>query len=211
MPASQAGGARHKKSTTQILPALVCGQARLTRRNSGALQHMGFHMQLPFRMAVAHLQDGGAGQQIGVIIAAVALLARVHGYRYNQHLLRCCFRPGRSKDFQAIGQESTQPIGYRLHTLVLEQMNERAKLTLVATIGNGLNKGRSRQAAGLAKRTGFITRRWRRGELRNAQIFAATGTEGAALGSQLRAAEIADGDAGETQEGAAAQGAGAWK
>jgi hypothetical protein len=62
-------------------------------------------------------------------------------------------------------------------------MNERAKLTLVAAIGHSFDKSRSRQAAGLAKRTGFIPRRWRSGELRDAQIFPTTSTEGTALGS----------------------------
>jgi hypothetical protein len=85
---------------------------------------MGFHMQLPFRMAAAHLQDSGASQQIGMVITAAALLARVHRHRHNQHRLRCCVGAGGSKGLQAIGKERTQPSGYRLHALVLEQMNE---------------------------------------------------------------------------------------
>ncbi len=46
------------------------------------------------------------------------------------------------------------------------------------------------------------------GKVRNAQIFPATGAEGAGLWWKLRTAEVADGGAGETQEGSATKGTG---
>ena len=49
----------------------------------------------------------------------------------------------------------------------------------------------------------------RNGKVRNAQIFAAASAESAGLWGELRTAEIADGDACETQEGTATKGAGA--
>src|ERR1700733_8618944 len=51
----------------------------------------------------------------------------------------------------------------------------------------------------------------RNGKVRNAQIFAAASAEGAGLWGELRAAEIADGDASETQEGSATKRTGAGK
>ena len=51
----------------------------------------------------------------------------------------------------------------------------------------------------------------RSGKVRNAQIFPATSAEDAGLWRELRTAEIADGDAGETQEGTATKGTGAGK
>ena len=51
----------------------------------------------------------------------------------------------------------------------------------------------------------------RSGKVRNAQIFSATSAEGAGLWRKLRTAEIADGGAGETQEGTATKGTGAGK
>src|ERR1700733_12220202 len=51
----------------------------------------------------------------------------------------------------------------------------------------------------------------RNGKVRNAQIFAAASAEGAGLWGELRTAEIADGDASETQEGSATKGTGAGK
>jgi hypothetical protein len=50
---------------------------------------------------------------------------------------------------------------------------------------------------------------WHGGKVRNAQIFPATSAEGACLWGELRTAEIADGNAGETQEGTAAKNTGA--
>jgi hypothetical protein len=50
---------------------------------------------------------------------------------------------------------------------------------------------------------------WRNGKVRNAQIFAAASAKGACLWGELRTAEIADGDTGETQEGTATKGTGA--
>ena len=52
---------------------------------------------------------------------------------------------------------------------------------------------------------------WRNGKVRNAQIFAAASAKGAGLWGELRAAEIADGNAGETQEGPATKDTGAGK
>ena len=52
---------------------------------------------------------------------------------------------------------------------------------------------------------------WRNGKVRNAQIFAAASAESAGLWGELRTAEIADGDACETQEGTATKDTGAGK
>jgi hypothetical protein len=49
------------------------------------------------------------------------------------------------------------------------------------------------------------------GKIRNAQILTATSAEDAGLWGELRTAEIADGNAGETQEGTATKGTGAGK
>ena len=51
----------------------------------------------------------------------------------------------------------------------------------------------------------------RSGKVRNAQIFPAASAEGAGLRGKLRTAEIADGDAGETQERTATKGTGGGK
>ena len=54
--------------------------------------------------------------------------------------------PGRVRErdntFEAVRQQSTQPPSNRLHTLVLEQMDQRAKLAMVATVGHSFHKGR---------------------------------------------------------------------
>src|ERR1700677_4852838 len=51
----------------------------------------------------------------------------------------------------------------------------------------------------------------RNGKVRNAQILPATSAKGACLWVELCTAEIADGNAGKTQEGTATKGAGAGK
>ena len=51
----------------------------------------------------------------------------------------------------------------------------------------------------------------RSGKVRNAQVLPAASTEGAGLRRELRTAEIADRDAGETQEGTATKDTGAGK
>jgi hypothetical protein len=78
---------------------------------------------------------------------------------------------------------------------------------MVAAVGNGFDKGGRAYAAGLAKqRLRVVTRQGR--ELRDAQVFPATGAENTGLGRKLRAAKIADRDAGKTQNRAATEGAG---
>ncbi len=119
---SQTARTRRKKSATQILPALVASQARLTHRNAHTFQQTGFQVQSKLRMPPAHLRHGRAGQQFSMIKAALTLLNWVQGHRNNQHLPgRVC---GRDNGFEAIRQQPTQPPGDRLHTLVLEQMHQ---------------------------------------------------------------------------------------
>jgi hypothetical protein len=133
----QALGMGRKKSATQILPALVSGQACLTHRHSHAFQQARFQVQPPLGVAAAHLRHGRAGQQLGMIKPPQALLGCVHGHRDHQHLSRRS-----SKGFQAVRQENTQTSGNGLHTLILEQMNQRSQLTVVSAIGNGFNERR---------------------------------------------------------------------
>jgi hypothetical protein len=150
----QAGGAGHKKSASQILPALVSGQARLTHRNAHAFQQARFQMQRPLGMAAAHLQNGCTGQQFGMIETSLTLFAGVHGHRDNQHLLRRGL--GHSKGLKTVRQERTQPAGYWLHAVVLEQVNQRAKPAMVPAIGYRFDESRSGQTAGLAERTRVV-------------------------------------------------------
>jgi hypothetical protein len=201
VPPSQMGGPGRKKSATQILPALVGGQACLTHRNSHALQQTRFEMQPPLGMAAPHLDNRGTGKQLGMVKATLPLLAGVHRHRDHQHWLR------RNKGFEAIGQERAQTAGYRLHTVVLEQVNHLAKLALVAAIGYRFHESRRGQAAGLTKGRRIVIRQWRK--IGNAQVFPATSAEDAGLRRKLRTAEVADWDTGQTQERAATKGTGA--
>jgi hypothetical protein len=173
MVPSQTGGAGRKKSATQILPALVGGQARLTHRNSHAFQQARFQVQHPLRMAAAHFHDGCTGQQLGMVEATLALLAVVHGNRNNQHLLRCGV--GRGKGFEAVCQERTQPARYRLHAVILEQVNQRAKLAMVAAIGYRFDESRSSQTAGLAQGISLVTGELGSGKICDTQIFPTAG------------------------------------
>jgi hypothetical protein len=139
---SQSAGPGRKKSATQILPALVCSQARLTHRDSHPLEQTGFQMQRVLGMTAPHLRNSCPGQQLGMVEAPLALLDGVHGHRDYQHPPRPC--RGASKSFQAIRQERTQPPGNWLHAVIFEQMNQRAKLTMVAAVGHRLDKSRRR-------------------------------------------------------------------
>ena len=92
-------------------------------------------------MPAAHLRHGRPGQQFSMIEAALALFDRMHRHRDNQHLPgRVC---GRCKSFEAGRQELTQSPGDRLHTLVLKQVNQRAKLAMVAAISHRFHKSGS--------------------------------------------------------------------
>jgi hypothetical protein len=73
------------------------------------------------RVTTADLVHGCAGQQLGVVETAVALLRGVHGHRDHQDLAGC--ESGRFQSFEAVGQMHTQAIGYGLHAVVLEQMD----------------------------------------------------------------------------------------
>ena len=123
-----------KKSATQILPALVSSQACLTHRDTHAFQAC-FQVKSPLGMAAAHLRHGRAGQELGRVEAALTLLDGVHGHRDNQHLGRRS-----NKGFQAICQDHTQAASNGLHTLVLEQMDQRAEFTVVAAVGNSFDE-----------------------------------------------------------------------
>jgi hypothetical protein len=131
----QALGMGRKKSATQILPALVGGQACLTHRDTHTFEQTRFQVQPPLGMASAHLRYGRAGQQFGMVEAPQALFGSVHGNRYDQH------RGRRSNErFHAIRQEHPQVLGNRLHPLVFEQMNQRSQLTVVSAIGDSFNE-----------------------------------------------------------------------
>jgi hypothetical protein len=71
-----------------------------------------------------------------MVEAPPVLLFRMHRHGDNQR--RHC---GPGKRFQAVRQEQTQPAGYGLHTLVLKQMDQGAKLTMVFAVGNRFDKG----------------------------------------------------------------------
>jgi hypothetical protein len=110
-----------KKSATQVLPALMGGQARLTHRDTHAFEQTRFQVQPPLRVAAAHLRHGCARQQFGVVEAPLPLLGSVHRHRDHQHLWSRS-----NKGFQAIRQEQTQAAGDGLHALVLEEMDQGA-------------------------------------------------------------------------------------
>ncbi len=110
-----------KKSATQILPALMCGQACLTHRDAHTFEQTSFQVQPPLGVAAAHFRHGRAGQQLSVVEAPLPLLGRMHRHRDHQHL-----RSHFNKGFQGISQENTQSAGDGLHSLVLEQMDQRA-------------------------------------------------------------------------------------
>jgi hypothetical protein len=133
----EALGMGRKKSATQILPALMRGEACLTHRDTNTFEQTRFQVQPPLGVASAHLRHGRAGQQFGMVEASQALFGSVHGNRYDQHLGR------RSNErLQAIRQEHSQAPGNRLHPLVFEQMNQRSQLTVVSAISNSLNERR---------------------------------------------------------------------
>jgi hypothetical protein len=67
VPSSQLGRLGRKKSASQILPALVGGQACLTHRNSHAFQQTRFQLQHPLRVATARLDNRGTGKQLGMV------------------------------------------------------------------------------------------------------------------------------------------------
>ena len=160
-------------------------------------------------MPAAHLVDGCAGQKLGMVKATPALLCCVHGHSDNEHLPRSCLGPG--KHFQAVSQEHAQPAGDSLHPLVLEQVNQRPELTMVAAEGDRFDKSRRSQAAGLAEDVRYgirVVGRRQGGEVGDAQVFPTTSTEGSWLWRKLCAAEVANWDTGQTQERAAAKGAG---
>jgi hypothetical protein len=130
-------GMGRKKSATQILPALMGGQACLTHRDTHTFEQPRFQVKPPLGVASAHLRHRRASQQFGMVEAAQALFGSVHGNRDDQHLGR------RSNErFQAIRQEHPQAPGNRLHPLVFEQMNQRSQLTVVSAIGNSFNESR---------------------------------------------------------------------
>jgi hypothetical protein len=167
------------------------------------LQQPRFEMQCPLGMPPAHLGNGRAGQQLGMVEATLVLLTGVHRHRDHQHRLR------RNKGCEAVGEESTQSAGYRLHAVVLEQVNHLPKPALVAAVGYRFHERRRGQAAGLAKGIGSSIVFSQRGEIGNTQVFSATSAEDTGLCRKLGTAEIADWDTGQTQEGAATKGAGA--
>ena len=104
-----------KKSATQILPALVGGQACLTHRDTHTFEQTCFQVQPPLGMAAPHFSNRRAGQQFRMVKAPLPLLGRVHGHRDHQHL-----RSTANKGFQAICEEHTQALGDGLHSVVLE-------------------------------------------------------------------------------------------
>jgi hypothetical protein len=130
-------GLGRKKSATQILPALVGGQACLTRRDTHTFEQTRFQVQPPLGVASAHLPQGCVGQQFGMVEAPQALFGSVHGNRYDQHLGRRS-----NESFQATCQEHPQAPGNRLHPLVFEQMNQRSQLTVVSAVGNSFHERR---------------------------------------------------------------------
>jgi hypothetical protein len=128
----------------------------------------------------------------------------MHRYR-NDHHLQTRF----NKSLQAIRQQCAQSARNRLHTPIFEQMNQGAELTVVSAIGNSFDKSRRRQAAGLAQGIRSVTGYRGNREVGYAQVFPTASAKNTWLRGQMSAAGIADGDAGKTQEGAAAEGAGA--
>jgi hypothetical protein len=114
-------GMGRKKSATQILPALMGGQASLTHRDTHTFEQTRFQVQPPLGVAPAHLRHGRTGQELGMVKPPQALLGGVHRHRNHHHL-----RNSSNKGFQAICQEHTQAAGNGLHSAVLEQMDQGA-------------------------------------------------------------------------------------
>jgi len=99
-----------------------------------------------------------------------------------------------------IAEFSTLTYVARKYTPARVTITGKAKSVRLAALPGG------EQAAGLAKLGLRVVGR-QRGKLRDAQIFPATGAENTGLRRKLRAAEIADGGAGKTQNRSAAKGA----
>ncbi len=135
-----APGRGEKKAPRRFCRRWWGRQARLTHRNAYPFQQTRIEVQFPLGMAAARLGDGRASQQLGMVEAAPALLAQVHRHRDHQHLPG--HPSGGGKRLQALRQQNTQSPGHWLHTVVLEQMDERAKLAMVVAISHRLDEGR---------------------------------------------------------------------
>ena len=154
-------------------------------------------------MEAPQLAYGGRGESLRMIEAASALLGSMHGDGDEDGFVQ----RGR-EGLHALGEQDPESRGDGLHAFVLQQIDELAQLAVVPAIGNRLYEGWRRQAAGLAKRRRVFTAGQRR-KIGHAEVFAATWAETSWLWGDLGTAGIADRDAGQAQERAAAEGAGA--
>ena len=133
--AGQPGGMRRKKSASQILPALVGGQACLTHRHSYAFQQTGFQAQTHWGWRRRISAMAARAINSAWLNPRWRMLAGMHGNRNHQHLVPRQKLPDYLPAAHPAGRNG-------LHALVLKQMNQRAKLAVVAAISDSFDKSR---------------------------------------------------------------------
>ncbi len=134
------------KSATKILPALPGSKAGLAFGGTGSFQCSGGIDPLPLRRDPSQFTYQGAGNQAGVVEAALPALAAVERHGHDQ---QGGWQVGSLGD--RLGQPLSQFARERCHTAVLQEVNQPPKLVFIDAEGKGAPERRGRQPARLAK------------------------------------------------------------
>ena len=151
MPIPYPAGVRCKKSAVQIAPALVQAQTCLTLSRALARQNPRGKLALPIRPKIAHRTSRCPRQQLRLVKASLPASRLEERHRNHEHRLR------QIRNRSDLGSnQHTQPLGHRLPSLVLQQVEQRPHRALAQPMRDCPFKGGTDKPAGAAQK--FLTR-----------------------------------------------------
>lgn len=151
--AAEGFGTRNKKSAAHIGATLMRAEARLTFGGAPPCEQPRGQLHAQLRASQAQSGEGGAREQLRLIEAALTVLAFEKRHGDDEEIGR---QIGEGED--RFGEKSAEAPGKRLHTVVLEQVEEGTELIVIHAVRDGLAEIGRGDAAGTAK--GVIGGSW---------------------------------------------------